>query len=389
MKWKKFKKERISLNYTVMLLPHSQKKPIHFKTPVWTFGLFFLGLLILSGACLFFAGSRVQLKQVQAEKNHLEREWEKLAAQKEKADKENEELKQARENQEQELKKLEQKTRESIKELEDLVERENQIRQELGLGQVAGAGNLGAEALPQNQEQGSLEGQSADSGEAGAMEDQDADSGENGAMEGQNIEAITDGTPEGTVPLANSGMMQAFAADYSAILSENTAGFQDIQKELAFLQARLTEKTSQYDRYLHTIEAKREAEAAEIARREALRLSIVRNALQYVGNPYVYGGNNPNTGVDCSGFTKYIMANTAGVYLNRTAASQSTKGQAVSAEEARPGDLVFYSNGASVNHVAIYIGEGRVVHASNERVGITTSNMYYRTPVKIVNVLGD
>ena len=128
-----------------MLLPHSQKKPIHFKTPVWTFGLFFLGLLILSGACLFFAGSRVQLKQVQAEKNHLEREWEKLAAQKEKADKENEELKQARENQEQELKKLEQKTRESIKELEDLVERENQIRQELGLGQVAGAGNLGAD----------------------------------------------------------------------------------------------------------------------------------------------------------------------------------------------------------------------------------------------------
>lgn len=389
MKWKKFKKERISLNYTVMLLPHSQKKPIHFKTPVWTFGLFFLGLLILSGACLFFAGSRVQLKQVQAEKNHLEREWEKLAAQKEKADKENEELKQARENQEQELKKLEQKTRESIKELEDLVERENQIRQELGLGQVARAGNLGAEALPQNQEQGSLEGQSADSGEAGAMEDQDADSGENGAMEGQNIEAITDGTPEGTVPLANSGMMQAFAADYSAILAENTAGFQDIQKELAFLQASLTEKTSQYDSYLHTIEAKREAEAAEIARREALRLSIVRNALQYVGNPYVYGGNNPNTGVDCSGFTKYIMANTAGVYLNRTAASQSTQGQAVSAEEARPGDLVFYSNGASVNHVAIYIGEGRVVHASNERVGITTSNMYYRTPVKIVNVLGD
>ena len=45
MKWKQFKKERIFLNYTVMLLPHSQKKPIHFKTPVWTFGLIFLGLL--------------------------------------------------------------------------------------------------------------------------------------------------------------------------------------------------------------------------------------------------------------------------------------------------------------------------------------------------------
>ena len=61
----------------------------------------------------------------------------------------------------------------------------------------------------------------------------------------------------------------------------------------------------------------------------------------------------------------------------------------VSADEARPGDLVFYSSGGHVNHVAIYIGDGRVVHASNERTGITTSNMYYRTPCKIVNVLGD
>lgn len=366
MKWKKFKKERISLNYTVMLLPHSQKKPIHFKTPVWTFGLFFLGLLVLTGTCLFFAGSRVQLKQVQAEKFHLEQEWDKLAAEKQKADEENEELKQARENQEQELKSLEQKTRDTIKELEDLVERENQIRQELGLQQVTEAQDTGSQGSTEA-EIGADQAEAAQS-QAEGTEDQDGASGDQGGTD---------------------GMLQAFSADYSALLVENTADFQGIQEELAFLQTSLTEKTSQYDSYLHTIEEKREAEAAEKARREELRLSIVRNALQYVGNPYVYGGNNPNTGVDCSGFTKYIMANTAGVYLNRTAASQSTQGHAVSAQEARPGDLVFYSNGASVNHVAIYIGEGRVVHASNERVGITTSNMYYRTPVKIVNVLGD
>lgn len=358
MKWKKFKKERISLNYTIMLLPHSQKKPIHFKTPVWTFGLIFLGLLVLTGTCLFFAGSRVQLKQVQAEKNHLEKEWEKLAAQKEKADEENEQLKQARETQEQELKELEQKTRDTIKELEDLVERENQIRQELGLQQVAG--------------QDSQENQSI----------------ENQGLENQSLEE--NHLPEGAAaPLIGGEIVQAVTAEYSVLMAEHTVDFEGIQAELAFLQASLTEKTNQYDSYMNTIVARREAEEAEIARREALRLSIVRNALQYVGNPYVYGGNNPNTGVDCSGFTKYIMANTAGVYLNRTAASQSTQGHSVSAEEARPGDLVFYSNGASVNHVAIYIGEGRVVHASNERVGITTSNMYYRTPVKIVNVLGD
>ena len=125
MKWKRFKKERIFLNYTVMLLPHSQKKPIHFKTPVWTFGLFFLGILILSGTCLFFAGSRIQLEEVQLEKEQLEIEWMQLAAQKQQADEENDTLRQAREAQEQELKELEARTKDTIRELEELVERES------------------------------------------------------------------------------------------------------------------------------------------------------------------------------------------------------------------------------------------------------------------------
>ena len=131
-------------------------------------------------------------------------------------------------------------------------------------------------------------------------------------------------------------------------------------------------------------------EAAEKARIENLRKSIVSSALQYVGNAYVYGGTDPHTGVDCSGFTRYILSHTAGIYLNRTAAAQSAQGRTVSADEAKPGDLVFYSSsGGHVDHVAIYMGDGKVVHASNERTGITTSNMYYRTPVRIANVLGD
>ena len=97
MTWKDFKKKNISLNYTVMLLPHSQKKPIHFKTPVWTFGLFFLFLLFLTGSCLFFAGSRLQLKRVKEEKAQLEQEWELLAEQKRQAEEENETLRLARE----------------------------------------------------------------------------------------------------------------------------------------------------------------------------------------------------------------------------------------------------------------------------------------------------
>lgn len=366
-----------------MLLPYSQKKPIHFKTPVWTFGLFFLGILVLSGTCLFFAGSRIQLKQVREEKAQLEREWEDLAAQKQKADEENKELRQAQETQEQELRELEQKTRDTIKELEDLVKRESQIRQELGLQQIAES-----------------DGSAAQGEEYPDMAAQDTRHPNEAASDGDNPDIAvpelepqschkSSETGESDISQTNGGIMQLLSAEYSVILAENTVNFQGIQEELGILQTSLSQKTSQYQSYLDTIEERKAAEAAELARQEELRLSIVRNALQFVGNPYVYGGNNPNTGVDCSGFTKYIMANTAGVYLNRTAASQSTQGHVVTADEARPGDLVFYSNGRNVNHVAIYIGDGRVVHASNPRVGITTSNMNYRTPVKIVNVLGD
>ena len=137
MKWKKFKKERISLNYTVMLLPHSQKKPIHFKMPVWVFGMIFFGLLVLTGVSLFFAGSRLQLREVRKEKVQVEQERELLALQKQMADLENEALKQEREIQEQELKELEEKSRNTLNELKELVERENQIRQELGLQEVS------------------------------------------------------------------------------------------------------------------------------------------------------------------------------------------------------------------------------------------------------------
>lgn len=384
MKWKKFKKERISLNYTVMLVPHSQKKPIHFKTPVWTFGVAFLGLLVLTGACLFFAGSRHQLTQVRREKALLEQEWEQLAEQKRLADEENEALKEEQKLQEMELLELEQKTRNTLKDLENLVERESQIRQELGLGQVmAEAEETSGETADTEEapDSGESEGEESDSGDRGGEDESSSDTSEE--------EAEVPSSDSQRLADMGSGRIRIASLDLPIILAENTASFEAIQAELGYLQSQLSEKSGQYDGYLSTIEERKAAETAEKARKKALRASIVTNALQYVGNSYVYGGNNPNTGVDCSGFTRYVLGNTAGVYLNRTAAEQSTQGRAVSREEARPGDLVFYSNGSSVNHVAIYIGDGRIVHASNERVGIVTSDMDYRTPVKIVNMLGD
>ena len=125
-------------------------------------------------------------------------------------------------------------------------------------------------------------------------------------------------------------------------------------------------------------------DASELKREE-----IVSLGMQFVGNPYVWGGMNPNKGADCSGFTLYVMREAAGITLSHSSRAQANEGREISAEEMRPGDLVFYGSGKKINHVAIYAGNGMVVHASNEEDGIKVSPWKYRKPVKIVNVLGD
>ncbi|MFT4107435.1 MAG: C40 family peptidase [Lacrimispora sp.] len=119
------------------------------------------------------------------------------------------------------------------------------------------------------------------------------------------------------------------------------------------------------------------------------RQSIVNYALQFVGGRYAAGGNDPNTGADCSGFVRYVMLHGAGISLNRSSSGQATQGRAIGADQMRPGDLIFYGSARSINHVAMYIGNGQVVHASTYSTGIKTSPWNYRGPVKIVNVIGD
>ena len=132
-------------------------------------------------------------------------------------------------------------------------------------------------------------------------------------------------------------------------------------------------------------------EAAAKAAEEAAsaRQNLVDYALQFVGGPYRAGGNDPHTGVDCSGFVRYVMQHGAGISMNRSSGSQATQGHAVNSSQMQPGDLLFYSGGSGINHVAMYIGDGMVVHASTYKTGVKTSPWNYRTPVKIVNVLGD
>lgn len=132
-----------------------------------------------------------------------------------------------------------------------------------------------------------------------------------------------------------------------------------------------------------------EAEEAKMVQENtSLRQQVVDYALSFVGGPYRYGGNDPRTGVDCSGFTRFVLTNAAGIPMSRSSGSQAMQGVAVSADQMQPGDLLFYSGGGRINHVAMYIGAGKIVHASTYETGIKISDWNYRVPVRIVNVLG-
>ncbi len=124
-----------------------------------------------------------------------------------------------------------------------------------------------------------------------------------------------------------------------------------------------------------------EPETTQQAVTSAARNSVVSFAYQYLGAMiYSYGGCDLSSGVDCSGFTNQVFAN-CGVYIPRDSRSQAASGTPVSLDSVQPGDLIFYTNSSgTINHVAIYVGDGCVIHASSADVGVIVSNMYYRTP---------
>ena len=118
----------------------------------------------------------------------------------------------------------------------------------------------------------------------------------------------------------------------------------------------------------------------------ATKSDLVSYALQFVGNPYVYGGNSLTNGTDCSGFTMLIYQQ-YGYSLPHSARAQSNCGTEISVSDVQPGDLLFYSKNGSINHVALYIGNGQVVHASSPSSGIKISVYNYRTPCKAVRIM--
>ena len=108
--------------------------------------------------------------------------------------------------------------------------------------------------------------------------------------------------------------------------------------------------------------------------------SIVKYAQQFVGNPYVWGGESLTNGADCSGFTQAVFSD-MGIDIGRTAAEQAEGGEEVDLDDIQAGDILYYYNDEGrIGHVTIYNGDGTVTHASNPENGIRISDVDYRTP---------
>ena len=120
-----------------------------------------------------------------------------------------------------------------------------------------------------------------------------------------------------------------------------------------------------------------------------VRVELVEYAKQFLGNPYVWGGTSLTKGADCSGFVLSIFKN-YGVTLPHYSGAQADCGTLITFEELQPGDLIFYNNDNGViGHVAIYIGDSKIIHASSPSTGIKISRYDYRTPAKYVRILKD
>lgn len=123
------------------------------------------------------------------------------------------------------------------------------------------------------------------------------------------------------------------------------------------------------------------SESEKIARRNAL----VEFALQFEGNPYVYGGTSLTNGADCSGFIMSLY-NNFGYQMPRTAISHDTMGIPVSANELLPGDVIVYHYSDGSGHTGLYIGNGKMIHAANSRTGIVVVSVYegYKTYRRVI-----
>ena len=198
---------------------------------------------------------------------------------------------------------------------------------------------------------------------------------------------------------ADASQTQETAAQTDASQTQETAAQTEApqtQETAAQTEAPQTQETAAQTEAPQTQEtaAQTEAPQTEAPQTEAAApaasatgSAVVAYASQFVGNPYVWGGTSLTSGADCSGFTMAVFAN-FGVSLPHYAASQLSCGTQVSIDSLAPGDLVFFSStGGEIDHVAIYVGGGSIVHAANSKSGICYSSLNWMTPVAACRVV--
>ena len=192
-----------------------------------------------------------------------------------------------------------------------------------------------------------------------------------------------------TAAQTDVSQMQETAAQTDASQTQETAP--QTQETAAQTDAPQTQETAAQTEAPQTQEtaAQTEAPQTEVSApaASATGSAVVAYASQFVGNPYVWGGTSLTSGADCSGFTMAVFAN-FGVSLPHYAASQLSCGTQVSIDSLAPGDLVFFSStGGEIDHVAIYVGGGSIVHAANSKSGICYSSLNWMTPVAACRVV--
>ena len=186
---------------------------------------------------------------------------------------------------------------------------------------------------------------------------------------------------------ADASQTQETAAQTDASQTQETAAQTEApqtQETAAQTEAPQTQETAAQTEAPQTEAPQTEAAAPAAS---ATGSAVVAYASQFVGNPYVWGGTSLTSGADCSGFTMAVFAN-FGVSLPHYAASQLSCGTQVSIDSLAPGDLVFFSStGGEIDHVAIYVGGGSIVHAANSKSGICYSSLNWMTPVAACRVV--
>ena len=207
-------------------------------------------------------------------------------------------------------------------------------------------------------------------------------------------DAAMTATDEADATAKANAAIDAYNAYLAACGSTQTVA--SVETAATETTAATTETTAAETTVTQTEAAQTEAPQTEAPQTEAavtsessgsgLGAQVAAYATQFVGNPYVYGGASLTGGADCSGFTMAVYAN-FGVGLPHNAAAQSGCGTPVSLSDLQPGDLLFYDNGGGIGHVALYIGGGSVVHASNPETGIKISSYNYRSPVAAVRLV--